>query len=171
MQAASHICRRAGGGKIRDVPDEFGSLLAGHSEVVRVVAARLRAHVRGLAPDVQENVKPGWKVVWYGFSPKMADQFAVLMPTRHHVGLGFAHGNELPDPGGRLEGTGKRMRHVKVRTPDEADAPEVLALLRAEFARAGAGGGAMAARPAKAKTRVKPRPAAGRSKARAAKRR
>jgi hypothetical protein len=152
------------------VADEFASLLAGHSDSVRAIAARLRAHLRGLAADVQENVKPGWKVVWYGFGPKMADQFAVVMPTRHHVGLGFAHGNELPDPARRLEGTGKRMRHVKVRTPAEADAPEVLALVRAEFARARAGGGgAMAKRPAKAKAR--PLSAAGRSKKQTSKRR
>jgi len=153
--------------------DEFASLLAGHSDSVRAIAARLRAHLRRLAADVQESVKPGWKVVWYGFGPKMADQFAVIMPTRHHVGLGFAHGSELPDPGRRLEGTGKRMRHVEVRTPEEADAPEVVALLRAEFARACAGGGGAMAAPAgaaKAKTKSTARKTAARRKAPTSKR-
>lgn len=32
-----------------------------------------------------------------------------------HVNLGFFQGTELPDPNGLLEGTGKFMRHVKVR--------------------------------------------------------
>ena len=36
-----------------------------------------------------------------------------------HVNVGFFQGADLPDPSGLLEGSGKRMRHVKLR-PDEA---------------------------------------------------
>jgi hypothetical protein len=32
-----------------------------------------------------------------------------------HVNVGFFHGAELRDPAGLLQGTGKRMRHVKLR--------------------------------------------------------
>jgi hypothetical protein len=32
-----------------------------------------------------------------------------------HVNVGFFHGAELPDPAGLLQGTGKHMRHVKLR--------------------------------------------------------
>ncbi len=32
-----------------------------------------------------------------------------------HVNVGFFHGAALPDPAGLLQGTGKRMRHVKLR--------------------------------------------------------
>ena len=32
-----------------------------------------------------------------------------------HVNVGFFQGTELPDPNGLLEGTGKFMRHVKLR--------------------------------------------------------
>lgn len=32
-----------------------------------------------------------------------------------HVNVGFFHGAALDDPGGLLEGAGKRMRHVKLR--------------------------------------------------------
>ena len=64
----------------------------------------------------------------------MPDQFAVVMPTRNHVGLGFAYGRDLPDPKGRLEGTGKRMRHVKLRTAADAADPAIAALLRAQVA-------------------------------------
>jgi hypothetical protein len=64
----------------------------------------------------------------------MPDQFAVVMPTRNHVGLGFAYGRDLPDPKGKLEGTGKRMRHVKLRTAGDAADPAIAALLRAQVA-------------------------------------
>jgi len=32
-----------------------------------------------------------------------------------HAAVGFFHGAELDDPAGLLEGSGKRMRHVKLR--------------------------------------------------------
>ena len=34
---------------------------------------------------------------------------------RDHVNLGFYYGAALEDPEGLLEGTGKKLRHVKVR--------------------------------------------------------
>ena len=38
-----------------------------------------------------------------------------LAATREYVSLGFFNGAALSDPEGILEGTGKKMRHVKVR--------------------------------------------------------
>lgn len=35
----------------------------------------------------------------------------------HHVSLGFRHGALVDDPDGLLEGTGKQMRHAKLRDP------------------------------------------------------
>ncbi len=39
----------------------------------------------------------------------------------HMVDLGFYRGIELKDPKGLLEGSGKGMRHIKVRTLKEID--------------------------------------------------
>ena len=41
--------------------------------------------------------------------------FAYVDAFTAHVNVGFFQGNELDDPAGLLEGTGKFMRHVKVR--------------------------------------------------------
>lgn len=38
-----------------------------------------------------------------------------------HVNVGFFQGTELPDPDGLLEGTGKFMRHVKIRPGESID--------------------------------------------------
>lgn len=38
-----------------------------------------------------------------------------------HVNVGFLQGAELPDPHGLLEGTGKFMRHVKIRPGESID--------------------------------------------------
>jgi len=38
-----------------------------------------------------------------------------------HVNVGFFHGATLDDPAGLLEGTGKNMRHVKLRWGEAVD--------------------------------------------------
>lgn len=48
-----------------------------------------------------------------------------------HVNVGFFHGASLPDPAGLLEGTGKRMRHVKLRPGREVDVDALTALIDA----------------------------------------
>lgn len=44
--------------------------------------------------------------------------FAYVNVFTAHVNVGFFQGTELPDPHGLLEGTGKFMRHIKIRPGD-----------------------------------------------------
>jgi hypothetical protein len=113
---------------------EIDRFLEGYAPEIRDLTHRVRALVASVAPDADETLKVGWKVIWYGFGSKMPDQFAVVMPTKNHVGLGFAHGSELPDPDGRLEGEGKRIRHVKLRRKADVEDPAIATLLRLEVA-------------------------------------
>jgi hypothetical protein len=137
--------------------DEVARFLEAYRPDIRDLTHQVRALIASIAPDADENLKVGWKVIWYGFGPKMPDQFAVVMPTRNHVGLGFAYGRDLPDPKGKLEGTGKRMRHVKLRTgPDVAD-PAIAALLRAQVALLRAERAGSAKRKPKSRSRPKAR--------------
>ncbi|MDA2915148.1 DUF1801 domain-containing protein, partial [Acidobacteriia bacterium AH_259_A11_L15] len=55
----------------------------------------------------------GWRVIVYSNNKKM---FCYLGPLAKGVNLGFHQGARLPDPGRWLEGTGKGMRHVKIRS-------------------------------------------------------
>ena len=57
------------------------------------------------------------------------------MPIRGYVNLGFYQGAELADPKRLLEGTGKGLRHVKIRTLADANRPPVRALVAAALAR------------------------------------
>ncbi len=50
-----------------------------------------------------------------------------------HANVGFFHGASLPDPAGLLEGTGKRMRHVKLRWGDAVNDGAVEALIVAAY--------------------------------------
>jgi hypothetical protein len=45
--------------------------------------------------------------------------------------VGFFQGASLPDPAGLLEGTGKAMRHVKLRPGRDVDAAALEALVDA----------------------------------------
>lgn len=98
-------------------------------------AATLRAvreAVATLHPDATETASRRERSVWWGWGPrKMTDGYAYAMPHAAHVNLGFFHGAALPDPESLLGGTGKALRHVKLRAPEEARRPAILELLSA----------------------------------------
>ena len=51
---------------------------------------------------------------------KMRDLLFALIPHAGWVNLQLADGALLPNPDGLIEGTGKRIRHVKVRSMSAA---------------------------------------------------
>ncbi len=59
--------------------------------------------------------------------------FAYVNAFTAHVNVGFFCGAELPDPAGLLEGTGRFMRHVKLRPAREVDERAVTALIHAAY--------------------------------------
>jgi hypothetical protein len=60
--------------------------------------------------------------------------FAYVGVFRAHVNVGFFRGADLRDPGRLLEGTGKRMRHVKIRPGVTLDEPALAALISSAYA-------------------------------------
>lgn len=60
----------------------------------------------------------------------MRDWTCYVSGHQDHINLGFAHGASLPDPAGIVEGTGKSLRHVKLRTVAEVERPALKRLLR-----------------------------------------
>jgi hypothetical protein len=59
--------------------------------------------------------------------------FAYVSAHAAHVNVGFYQGADLPDPAGLLEGSGKRMRHVKVRFGKPVDEAAIGALIGAAY--------------------------------------
>ena len=47
--------------------------------------------------------------------------FGYVNVFKAHVNVGFFNGAVLQDPAGLLEGSGKRMRHVKLKPGSEVD--------------------------------------------------
>lgn len=70
------------------------------------------AVMRHCGRNVRELMHDGYATVCVEDAP-----FGYVGIFKAHVDVGFFQGAMLPDPMGLLEGTGKRMRHVKLK-PD-----------------------------------------------------
>jgi hypothetical protein len=86
-------------------------------EELRSFAEAWFARMRQCGADVRELMHDGCPVACVGDAP-----FGYVNAFKGHVNIGFFHGAALEDPAGLLEGTGKRMRHVKLRPGRELDA-------------------------------------------------
>lgn len=113
----------------------FDDLLAITEEPLRAVAAALREVVLEIDPHMCEVVRLGDRAATYGVGPrKMIDGYAYILPHKSWVNLGFYQGVDLADPEGLLEGTGAKMRHVKIRSLADAQRPAVCALIQGALA-------------------------------------
>lgn len=105
---------------------EFEKVLEGFDPAIQELARAARALIFDVLPQTVEVVWVQQKTVGYGTGPKkMSEHFSWIAPARKHVGLGFYYGTELPDPDHLLEGTGKLLRHVKIRSLDDLHRPGV----------------------------------------------
>ena len=84
--------------------------------------------MRGCGDDVLELFHDGCPVACIEDVP-----FAYVNAFTKHVNVGFFMGASLPDPAGLLEGTGKRMRHVKLRPGVEIDEGALADLIDAAY--------------------------------------
>ena len=112
----------------------FDEALSGSSGHVKEIAEKLRALIIELYPDVFEVPWPKQKIIGYGVGPKkMSEHFCYIGAYRDHVNLGFYYGADLPDPKGLLEGTGKKLRHIKIREVEEVAQPALDQLLQSSL--------------------------------------
>lgn len=114
----------------------FDDLLQITEEAVRPVAIALRETVFKVDQNACEVVRLGDRAATYGVGPrKMLDGYVYILPYKRWVNLGFYQGIDLADPQELLEGTGAKMRHVKIRSIDDAKRSEVRALIKAALTR------------------------------------
>lgn len=120
-------------------PPGWDAIFGALPEVLAETANVLDDLVRRIAPDAVAVAYPGYKSMSYGLGPKKNTEGAVYIAAHARwINLGFYRGVSLPDPAGRLEGTGAALRHVKLPDPGFDPAP-FEALVAAAFAeRAGA---------------------------------
>lgn len=73
----------------------------------------LRQLVHDTVPNVTEEFKWGRPVF------RAAKDFAYLKTAKAYVTLGFFQFDKLDDKNGLLEGTGKDMRHIKIKNAQD----------------------------------------------------
>jgi hypothetical protein len=96
----------------------FADAVAKTGAAARDLAYQLRALVAAILPAVVEVPWPKMRMASYGVGPKKkSEHFCYISVQKNDVNLGFYYGAELPDPEGLLQGTGKLLRHVKIREP------------------------------------------------------
>jgi hypothetical protein len=109
---------------------DFESLLTENSPEARQLARQLRDLILHLIPNAREKIYSGWGVADYGFNEK-GRGFLSIGPQKGYINLYFMNGIDLPDPDSLLEGTGKRLRHVKVQRAEELKRSALLDLIKA----------------------------------------
>ena len=84
--------------------------------------------MRGCGSDVRELLHDGHPTACVDDAA-----FGYVNAFSAHVNVGFFFGAALDDPAGLLEGTGKRMRHVKLRPGQYVDAAALSKLIAAAY--------------------------------------
>jgi hypothetical protein len=117
--------------------DDFGAstdrYFAQQAPEKRALLEELRALVTKGVPDAQSSIK--WGVPFYQRNGKSICSLAAF---KEHVGINFfAPPSVLVDPKKKLEGGGKSMRMLKVRSAADIDSASILRWLKATVAAAG----------------------------------
>jgi len=119
-------------------PKELLDLLKRYDRGVQELTLALRELVlEELAPCYEYIVEVYIVSILYGPTHRMKDGICYIGVIKDHVNLGFIRGSELADPQRILEGTGKQMRHIKIRNMSDLERPAIRAYLQEACERAG----------------------------------
>ena len=91
---------------------------------MKPVAQALHQFILETAPELKGSLK--WGAPSYGATGNVC----YIMAHKKHLNFGFYEGGLLPDPEKLLEGTGAKMRHIKVRAGDDIRQEAFRALIR-----------------------------------------
>ena len=121
----SEILRLSGGVKLDPAVETW---LTDGSIELRSIARKWFVQMRQCGEDVRELIHDGCPVACVEDAP-----FGYVNSFKSHLNVGFFHGAVLKDPSGLLEGSGKRMRHVKLKPGHELNAAALSELIDAAY--------------------------------------
>jgi hypothetical protein len=99
-----------------------------HAGELAAIARRWFEVMRDCGDDVRELLHDGHPTACVEDAA-----FAYVNAFNAHVNVGFFRGAEMADPDGLLEGTGKFMRHVKLRPESQVDARALMKLVETAY--------------------------------------
>ena len=95
-----------------------------HSDELGAIACHWFEVMRKCGSDVRELLHDGHPTACVNDAA-----FAYVNAFKAHVNVGFFRGAEIADPEGLLEGTGRFMRHVKLKPGSDVDASALKRLI------------------------------------------
>src|SRR4029434_6433389 len=99
-----------------------------HPGELGVIAQRWFEVIRDCGDDVRELLHDGHPTACIGDAA-----FAYVNAFKAHVNVGVFRGAEIADPERLLEGTGKFMRHVKLRPESYVSATALMKLIKTAY--------------------------------------
>jgi hypothetical protein len=124
---------QAGPGDMKKEPRELIDFLHRYDPGVQDTALGLRLVVLEEMAPCHEYIfaMRHTVVLLYGPTPRVIEDCVCMISVhRKHANLRFTDGASLDDSYRVLEGTGKRMRHLKVKALSDLGRPEIRAYLR-----------------------------------------
>jgi uncharacterized protein DUF1801 len=118
---------------MKETPRELLGFLRRYDAAVQDIALGLRHVVLEEMAPCHEHIfaMRHAVVLLYGPTSRVVEDCVCMISVhRKHANLRFTDGAELDDASGVLEGTGKRMRHIKIKTQSDVSRPEIRAYLR-----------------------------------------
>ncbi len=105
-------------------PQLFEEWLAEQPPASQHVSRQIRDAIIASGHDFQEAIKWGSPCYWL---PEISKRNIIwFQPHNDYIRLGFFNGATMPDPHNLLEGTGKRLRHIKVHQLTTPTDPQTL---------------------------------------------
>ena len=119
-------------------PKDLLDLLRPYERGIQELAIALRQLIlEEMAPCCEYILEVYIVAIHYGSTHKMKDGVCYIGVMKDHVNLGFLRGSQLADPQRILEGTGKQMRHIKIRNMSDLLRPAIRAYVQEACERAG----------------------------------
>jgi len=120
------------------VERQIQGFLARYTPEMRRELAGARRRLRAFFPRGFELVFDNYNALVFAYSPSERSSQCMLSVAGYPrwITLFFAHGTTLPDPTGRLGGSGTAIRSIRLAAAAELDAADVRALIGAAVARA-----------------------------------
>jgi len=103
-------------------------LIEGLPNEIREIAETIRAVAMVNMPRANEFVYHN--AINYKLPESPGTWICYIAPQKKYVRFGFFFGANLFDPKKLLEGTGQRMRHIKVKSSEEASTDDLAELIR-----------------------------------------
>ncbi len=111
-----------------DVLEEF---LSSYPDQIRKITEEVRRMARRVMPGAHEFLY--YDAVNYSLSDSPLERICYISPAQTQVTFGFLFGAHLDDKNHLLQGIGKRARHIKIRTLEEARNPALKELVKAAW--------------------------------------